>query len=173
MRLKREKKKKMEENRLMGEDPEYEYEWNNFAIVQVIDLEEDDENIEEAVKTQKQEVHYSNLLEELDTGEKRKMSSIEEESEERPQEEQEKGVVKYKCHFCFKQIPANEFNEHYKEELKKKELQEMEVKEKENQGEKEKKEGIGNNLQNYLKGRKAKMQDDILFKKKDKPDFLK
>jgi len=38
MKIRKEKKKKLEENRIMGEDPEYEYEWNNFVIVQVIDF---------------------------------------------------------------------------------------------------------------------------------------
>lgn len=176
----------------MGEDPEYEYEWNNFSIVQVIDLDdEDDEDIEESqVRAARQEVHYSNLLDELKTEElqkkpkatavmvrekqKAELETVQEEQEPVEEVKGDQGTIYYKCHLCFQQIPAKDYNEHYKEELRR-----MKIKEEANQDaprpvEETKGVDIKNNLQSYLIERKAKKkQNNIVYKKKEKPDFLK
>lgn len=177
----------------MGEDPEYEYEWNNFSIVQVIDL--DDEDIEESqVRAAKEEVQYSNLLDELKTAEQQKgpraatgqstrtrrekpkarLETVREESEPVEKANREQETIYYKCHLCFQQIPAKDYNEHYKEELKRMQLKEEEQRTSSQRAGEAKGEDIKNNLQSYLIERKAKKkQNDMIYKKKEKPDFLK
>ena len=195
MKIRKEKKRKLEENRLMGEDPEYEYEWNNFSIVQVIDLDDDDSGeIEESrVRAEKQEVQYSNLLNELKTNDPIKTpqpdskitnKTHQKNEHSRPRnpvdvktpvvKPKDEGTVYYKCHLCFQQIPAKDYNEHYKEELRKKKMREEALQNSKQKNEKDKAVDIKTNLQSYLIDRKAKKkQDNMIFKKKDKPDFLK
>ena len=185
MKIRKEKKKKLEENRIMGEDPEYEYEWNNFVIVQVIDLDDEDAKIEESgIEAEKKEVHYSNLLDELDTSNKKQVKQ--DIPSTNPQKSINKGGVNkgggsnkeeentmyYQCPICFKKIPAKDFNEHYKEELKlqqiQKEQKEAKLKNQAMGGEK-----MSDTVQNYLMDRQNKKnQNEIIFKKKTKPDFL-
>jgi hypothetical protein len=182
MRIRKEKRKKLEENRIMGEDPEYEYEWNNFVIVQVIDLDDEDTDIQESgIETKKKEVHYSNLLDELNSSKKQNKQESRENkrnlvnkpmSKGEPKEKEEGTTMYYQCPICFKKIPAKDFNEHYKEELKLQQIQ----KEGGNKGGdvKPEKEEMSNNVQNYLMDRQnKKSQNEIVFKKKAKPDFLK
>jgi hypothetical protein len=186
MKIRKEKKKKLEENRIMGEDPEYEYEWNNFVIVQVIDLDDDEaEQIEESgVEAQKKEVHYSNLLDELTTKnnpnmtQKPKRNQNPVNANEKPRvvntagndEKAEGSTMYYKCPICFKKILAKDFNEHYKEELKSQQMQ----KEEKDVKKIEEEVPMQNKVQTYLNDRKNKKNnEEIVFKKKNKPDFLK
>lgn len=202
---------------MIGENTEYEYEWNNFVIVQTINLDNNDKPEEEAIntKTAKQEVHYSNLLSELGTLKESnqiqqppvkipptdiqnnggtKNSQIENSARTSHLTETNKNnsnlnrvsskeeIIYYKCHLCFQHIPANEFNEHYKAELKAKQKEEEafeqniqeetlpEIKPEEDTAAKQ----VDDKFQNIiLKRERKKNQDDIEFKKKEMPDFLK
>ena len=57
--MKKERQKKIDDSRRRGEDVEYEYEWNNFVIVQTITFDVEAEN------QAKQKSQYNNLLSNL------------------------------------------------------------------------------------------------------------